>query len=237
MARLKRLPVDVRKRATQAKKRLGVKASEMVNVPRIEPSLRESGIDRDRVIEILEGDTSSDARQFLAKYRTISKSDRIYLTLEEMCVASGLSTRQLWEVISGARFQQSQDAIKLLVADSHPAVVRATIRAAEGKCIQVLPDGTRVWASPDVKAQELLYRATGFVPMPKGSRTIFNLNQPQTGLPVEVDDEVEDELLPDADDVYKTIAAMAYAPMQLEAPKETVPFVAEFEEVPLDVRR
>jgi hypothetical protein len=203
----------------------------MVGVARIEGSLKESGLSLERVIAILESDSSDDAQTFLAKWNDISVSDRKYLKIDEICVAAGLTTRRLWEVISGARFSQAQDVIKLMVAEAQPDVVRATIRAATHEFPIFDRHGNLVGhQSPDVKAMELLYRATGFVPTPKGSTTTINLN-PGSQLPAEVssEDDDDDGLLPDMDDLLKDIQTSLAAPIkQLEAPKVVE---AEFEEL------
>src|SRR5512146_644104 len=101
--RLKRLPTDHRKRSQDAHKRLGVKKEDVDACLKITPRLREVGLTAERVVEILDSDDTEDGRKFVARYRAISKSDRAYLSIEEICVAAGLTTRRLWEVISGAR--------------------------------------------------------------------------------------------------------------------------------------
>jgi len=242
--RLKRLPIDVRNRSAMARKRLGVTSKKMEGVRRIAPSLREAGLSFDRVIEILEGDGDEDSLQFLACWRKISKSDRKYLSIEEVCVAAGLTTRRLWEVISGATLEQSQDAVKVRLAHSQVRIVEAAVKAATDS-LPIVADvgGRRVivgYSNGDVKAMEVVSKWTGLMPTPKGSTTNIMLNQ-QNNTPPALgmgnDDEEDDELLPDMGDFLKDIQ-VTVAPKQLEAPKETVPLIpdAEFEEVPLSVR-
>ena len=244
--RLKRLPIDARNRSAMARKRLGVTPKQMDGVRRITPSLREAGLSFDRVIEILEGDGDEDSLMFLARWRKIAKSDRKYLTIEEVCVAAGLTTRRLWELISGATLEQAQDAVKVRLAHSQVKIVEAAVKAATDSLPIIANVGgvSKVvgYTNGDVKAMEVVSKWTGLMPTPKGSTTNILLGgqgaaPPALGMGNDDDDEEDDELLPDMGDFLKDIQ-VTVAPKQLEAPKETVPLIpdAEFEEVPLSVR-
>jgi hypothetical protein len=236
-----RLPIDIRKRSNDARKRLGVTAKQMEGVLRVLPRLRESGLTTEKVIEILEGDDSTDSQTFLSKWRSISKSDRQYLSIEEICVASGLTTRRLWEVICGARFVQAQESVKMLLADSQPAVVKAAIKAATDEVpIMDLFGHVVGHTNGDVKSMDMIAGWTGLKPMPKGSQITFNVGQVSKALPVDVEDDgADDEQLEDMNDMLKNIQSTV-APKQLPAhtAKEVVPAVmdAEFVEVPISVR-
>jgi hypothetical protein len=243
VARLKRLPIDVRNRSAQARKRLGISAKQLEGVRRITPSLREAGISTDRLIEILECDESLNARTFLVRWRKVSKSDRKYLSIEEVCIASGLTTRQLWETVSGAVLEQSQDAVKVRLAHSQVSVVAAAIKAATDS-LPIVADvgGKRVvvgYSNGDVRAMEVVSKWTGLMPTPKGSTTNINLGGgSHAALPSEVaddDDEDDEELIPDMNDFLKDIQVTVAPPKQLEAPKQTIPLIpdAEFEEIPI----
>jgi hypothetical protein len=249
VARLKRLPIDVRNRSAQARKRLGVTAKQLEGVRRITPSLREAGLSTDRVIEILEGDGDEDAISFLARWRRISKTDRKYLSLEEVCIASGLTTRRLWEVISGAVLEQSQDIVKVRLAHSQASVVAAAVKAATDSLPILANVGgvNRVvgYTNGDVKAMEVVSKWTGLMPTPKGSTTNILLGGGQGAAPAPLgscqddDDEEDEELLPDMGDFLKDIQVTVAPPKQLEAPKPTESLIAktvveaEFEELPL----
>jgi hypothetical protein len=228
--RLKHLPLDVRKRSAEARKRLGVTAKSMETVRRIMPSLREAGLNMARVIETLEGDDSADAQIFLAKWRSIKKNDRTYLSIEEICVAAGLTTRRLWEVIAGARLEQSQDTVKLMVSDAQPRMVATTIRAATEHEPILDGNGRLVgYTNGCVKAQELMYKAIGFLPTPKGSTTTINLNSQGTPAPLPLDEgDPDDEQLEDIDQMLKDLQNTV-APKQLEAPRVTVPVIPDLE--------
>jgi hypothetical protein len=230
-----------------ARKRLGVTSKQLDATRRITPLLKESGLNTDRVIEILEGDASPDAVIFLSKWRSISKSDRKYLSIEEICIAAEMTTRRLWEVIQGAVLEQSQDAVKVRLAHSQVRVVEAAVRAATSS----LPIVARVggvdsivgYSNGDVKAMEVVSKWTGLMPTPKGSTTnimLGNQNGSSAGLPIEDDGDEDDGVgLQDMNDFLKEIQ-QTVAPKQLEAPKQTIPTIpdanptiveAEFEEI------
>jgi hypothetical protein len=230
-----------------ARKRLGVTAKMLDGVRRITPSLREAGLSFDRVIEILEGDGDEDSIAFLTRWRKIAKSDRKYLTIEEVCIASGLTTRRLWEVISGAVLEQSQDIVKVRLAHSQASVVAAAVKAATDSLPILANVGgvSRVvgYTNGDVKAMEVVSKWTGLMPTPKGSTTNILLGGGQGAAPAPLgsgeddDDEEDEELLPDMGDFLKDIQTTVAPPKQLQAPKEPVPLIAtveaEFVEVPL----
>src|ERR1700722_9738410 len=107
-----RPPTDDRNRADEARKRLGVDPAEVAKCRKLSPILRDCGLTRERVIEILDADDADDSLLFMAKYRSIPTFDLTLLTIEEITLASGLTTRRLWELIQGARLEQSHDAVK-----------------------------------------------------------------------------------------------------------------------------
>lgn len=222
--------LDLRNRVSAARKRLGVTVKQVEGVRKITPSLREAGLNTDRVIEILEGDDSIDGQAFLAKWRTISKSDRAVLSVEEVCIASDITTRRLWEVIAGARFQQAQDSVKLMICENQGKVMQATIKAATDSIPLYNEKGKLIgMTQPDVKAMETFHKITGAMPTPKGSTNVFNFGNklPQDALPIGDDDE-DDVHLPDMDEFLKDLQ-VTVAPKQLEAPKEIAE--VEYEEI------
>lgn len=234
MTKVERAP-DTRNRAEEARKRLGVTKEQLDGCRKITPALKESGLTKERVIEILEGDESPDARLFVAKYRSISESDLAYISIEEISLSCGLSTRRLWEVIAGARLEQSQETVKLMVAEAQPRIFASVIKAAtEAQPIIARDeDGeSRVvgWTNGDIKAAELIWKGTGFLPTPKGATTILNIGGEQRSAPQDEPDEVP---LQDMDSCLKQIQQAITKP-QLEAPKQTPQLVeAEYEEVPI----
>lgn len=231
----KRPPTDDRNRAEEARKRLGVDSSEVLKCRKITPSLRECGLTRERVIEILDADDQEDSLKFMEKYRSISDSDLPCLTIEEITIAAGLTTRRLWELVQGARLEQSHDAVKMLISDNRAKVMAVAIKAATEERPIIGPEGEVVgWNYGDVKAIELIWKADGTLPQAKGTSIILN----QRNNAGSAQEEAEDALpLADMDSVLKEIQRITATP-QLPAPKEivTVPIIeAEYEEVPIGV--
>lgn len=213
-----RLPIDQRNRAEEARKRLGVKQEDVDAALKISNRLREVGLTTERVVEILDADDSEEGRTFLAKYRTISRSDLAYLCIEEICLAAGLTPRRLWEVISGARLIQSQDAVKLIIADSMPKVVLNAIKAAT-EAVPIMDGQGQVqgWTYGDVKATEFLGKISGLMPMPKGSTTVLNIGG---GLPIP-QDEPDKTPLENMDSFLNGLQGAG--PKQLQAKTEVIP--------------
>lgn len=241
--RIKNLPVDHRNRADEARLRLGVTQEQLDGEIKISNRLREVGLTAERVVELLDEDDSPDSRTFVNRYRQISQSDLAYLPIESIALAAGLTPRRLWELISGARLQQSQDVVKLIISDSMPKVVANAVRAATtGTPFSI--NGTPMLDSKgdpiligygDMKATEFLGKVSGLMPMPKGVTTILNVGNsgPLPSERVEVD-----ELpLQDMDSTLKQLQQITAVP-QLEAPKVEVPLIAdvEFEDVPLEAQ-
>jgi hypothetical protein len=221
-------------RSAAARKRLGITAEDMDGVPRITDRLIAGAGSIATVIAALREDDSEDAASFIAKYDSISESDRGRLTIEEIFTAAELSARRFIEITTGALMQRSGDITKMMVAVAQPRVTEATIKAAtESLPIVATRDGEREvvgWTNGDVKAMEMFHKATGFLPMPKGAQTTINLNQlNQTAqLSAAEDDEGPcepppsmDEYLLELQDVARERALPAPAPdavMPINAP-------------------
>ncbi len=225
--------LDSRNRADEARRRLGVTKEQMHETLKITSRLREAGFTTERVVEILDGDTSEDSRIFLSKYRSVSVSDLAYLSIEELCVAAGITTRRLWELLSGARLEQSQDITKLIIADSMPRVVSNAVKAAT-EAVPIMDGQGQVqgWNYGDMKATEFLGKVSGLMPTPKGVSAVFNIS-PQLPIP-----ETEPDMLPlqGMDSALKEIQQIVAEPHRLEAPKPEFiqPIEAEYEDLPME---
>jgi len=225
---------DTRNRSEEAFRRIQITKEQLDGTLKISSRLREAGLTTERVVEILDADASEDSRKFVDRYASISVSDRAYLPIEAVCLAAGLTTRRLWELISGARLEQSQDITKLIIADSMPRVALAAVKAAT-ESLPILNGQGEVagWTNGDPKAMEFLGKVSGLLPQAKPGIQIFN-NNGNLPIPQEEPDETP---LPGMDATLKEIHHSITAP-QLEAPKEQIPFVplieAEFEDI--DVR-
>ena len=232
-----RPPTDQRNRADEARKRLGVDVEAVAQCRKITPLLSEAGLTRERVIDILDSDDAVDSRTFLGKYRSISASDLPCLTLEEICIAAGLTTRRLWELIQGARLEQSHDSVKMMIAENRSKVMAMAIKAATtgvpllnavGQPFLDKNGEPILSVMGDMKATELLWKADGTLPVPKGM-TVY-LNQ-QNNLPGPQNDPENELPLAGMDETLKEIQRVVSTP-QLAAPKVEVPIIeAEYEEV------
>jgi hypothetical protein len=221
----KRLSLAKKDRTEEARKRLGITAEDMKGVPKIGYLFRAAEGGMDACLEALRGYDDEDAQAFVEKYDSVSKSDMERLTVEEVCIASGLTIRRLREILLSALAEQSAEVSKVMVLTSQKSVIDATIKAATRETPIFDREGSIVGhTNGDVKAMEIFHKATGFLPTPKGATTTINLqqlnqtaNNPALG---EGDEEKclpppsTDEFLLDMQDVVR--------PKQLPAP-ETLP--------------
>jgi hypothetical protein len=155
----------------RAYKRLGITVEQAESAPRIRDLLKRAGLGMDRVTEILSGDGSAEAQSFMAVYNKLSSTDRKRLPIEAIVVAANLSTRRLWEVLSGAAMQQGRDTVALMVSVAQAEVVARTIKSAK------LPLGHY--------DREHLYRAVGFLPVNKGQQIFINTRPQEEEKPEE----------------------------------------------------
>ncbi len=187
----------------EALKRLGVDNEEIKGFPNISERVIQGCGSIEAALMALRGDDSEDAQAVIQKYDSVSDSDRKRLRFDDFVVASGLSPRRLFEVLTGALMQQSADISKMMVSVSQPKVIEATIFAATDRkpIYNPVTGELMTYTNGDVKAQELFHKATGFLPTPKGSNTTINLQQlNQTAqLPAGADDG-DDEELPSMDE-------------------------------------
>lgn len=197
--------------------RLGVTTEQMAEVVLIRPLLRRAGMSMERVVETLSSDTSAEAQAFMAVYRKMKPCDRSRAPIEAIAVAANLTTRRLWEVLSGAAMQQGRDTVALMVSVAQPEVVARTIKSAK------LPLGHH--------DREHLFKAVGFLPTPKSSNVFIRVGNP--GQEDDKPDEDSDGTgsLPKMDDFLLDVQkAISPAKKQIAAPKAEV--VAEFRDLP-----
>lgn len=160
------------KRKAEAYERLGVAEPDVLRLPQISHILsqllngRKGGVLK--AIEFLRGADNADARKWLAVYDSIPESARKLLPFEAFCLASGLTTKRMLEVVTGACFEQSANASSLVAAAAHPAVVTATVKGAlrrEGE-----------------QDRKMIHQHMKFLPVPKNSTTIINPGGVQNNL-------------------------------------------------------
>lgn len=111
-------------RSEEARKRLGITAEQMVGQRKVTPILMRASGGIPAIIEALSVDDSPDSILFIAKWDSITESDRDRLTLEEIAVAAGLTPRRLLEVATGAIHAFAEDASRLIVASAKPNIIQ-----------------------------------------------------------------------------------------------------------------
>ena len=169
------------KRTAAARKRLGLEEGATDGFPDLTARIKAGAGSIAKAIEVLSEDDSDDSRAFMERYRSVPKSDRSRLKLEDFVAAADITPRRFVELVTGALMQQCQDVTKMMVAVAQPKVIQATIKAATDQVPIIADvDGERIvvgHTNGDTKAMEIFHKATGFLPTPKGSNTTINLNQ------------------------------------------------------------
>ena len=171
----KRVPVPskpskgIDTRREEAYERLGVSSADVLLLPQISPILGKLPGGIKKALQYLRGSEEPDARKFLSVYDALPESSRRLLPFEAFCQASGLKTKRLLEIVTGACFEQSASTSELLAAASHPDVVAATVRSAKNQ----------EYGGADRK---MLHLHAGFVPVPKSQTTIISGNGRQTNI-------------------------------------------------------
>ena len=173
---------------TAALAKLGITPEQLAASPQITPQLRmiQRTIRRDgqhRVTESTEhsapygpgGDIlkswphylascdSPDAKKVMDKFRAVSywTHTRYQLPIEAYCVAANVSPSAVFELLVAACVRFGAQASTIIAAVNHPRVVEKSVEMA------LTDEG--------IEDRMLLGKATGFLPAPKGSRTIVNV--------------------------------------------------------------
>lgn len=115
----------------EARIRLGITLDQLKGVAAITPILKMATGGAKACIESLRGDDAPDAAIFLDKWDSLSPTDQKLLSIEEVCVAAGLTTRRLLEVITGAIMTQGDFAGKIIVASAKPDVIKRMVKEAK----------------------------------------------------------------------------------------------------------
>ena len=133
--------------------RLGVTKKEVNAVPQISHILRELPGKLDQAIEFLRGSGEEDARRWLSVYDQLPPSVRSILPFEAFCVAAGISTKRMLEVITGACFEQSTATALLISKAAHPGLIKKSVEFARKE---------QNWED-----RKMLHQKEGFAPIPK----------------------------------------------------------------------
>lgn len=168
------------RRLEYALAKLGIQTADVWSKPRITPHIDElrlilqnisytSGENLnlpESIFDVLETSDDPDARKVLEKYYSIPITLRNGLQIEAFCVAAGVPTLRVLELIVGAIVHMNHRLSEAIANVASPAVVRKTVEMA------LLPEGS--------KDRELIHKATGFIPTPRGGPSVrVNVNQTQ----------------------------------------------------------
>lgn len=145
-----------------------MEASALDSQPQIVPLLRQNGVRPERLVEVLRCDSEPESLKFVKLWDKLTLEMRKLAGLEAIAMGSGITPRRLWELFCGARLMQSREAVGFMIADAQPEIVRVTIKRAK--------------QMKGVADREHFYKASGFLPTPKGSVTTVNVGQPQSQL-------------------------------------------------------
>jgi hypothetical protein len=118
-------------------------------------------------IDYLRLSDKADAIAFLSAYDTdtLTATDRAVLPLEAYCAAAKIHPMSILEILVGTLVRLGAHESAAIAAIHQPMVVAKTVeQALEGH----------------IGSQNILHKATGFLPSPKGSQTTIQIQQSQS---------------------------------------------------------
>jgi hypothetical protein len=166
--------------------RLGVKEADVLAAPRVTPALRQIARQLQRVAMqkdpanpnaaklaiasfpvspyyYLHATSEPDAVKVLAAYYSIPAYLRRPLPVEAFCLAAGVPTNRVLEIVVATATRLGAQASDLIAAVAHPRVVEKTIEMA------LTDDGHR--------DRETLHKHAAFLPRPAGQSVRVNVTQ------------------------------------------------------------
>ena len=129
--------------------------------PRVTSFLRQLPGGFEVVMEYLRGNDDPDAVKFLDVYDRLG-DDASVIGFEGICAAAGVQGRKLYHYLVGEATIEGENQMALLTAIKAPGVINATLDMA------LQPQGHR--------ERNLVAKASGWLPRPKGSQTNININ-------------------------------------------------------------
>jgi hypothetical protein len=160
----KKIIPEKRKRAYRAEalQRLHEKREDFnpSSEPIVTPLLKAAEGGLPRILEALRAHDNDDAREFVELYDSLSQKDRQHLTLEEIAHASGIGSLRLAEIVTSAMILHGQMTSKLILASALSGIVRTSVRLAK--------------TAKGGFDREMMLKAGGVVPVPKGSQISIN---------------------------------------------------------------
>jgi hypothetical protein len=140
--------------AAEARERLGITAEQMRRVPRITPLLESAGVGIEQVIEALRWSRDAVAVAFLDKYDSVPRADLQYLSVEQICVAAGVDTRQLFRLAVDRLAYLFLSRVQLQLCGSGTDVLKVTLKNA--------------LKAKNWRERKLVLQMIGVLPVPKG---------------------------------------------------------------------
>lgn len=138
---------------------------QLENCPKIEDKLRKVIGGRTRAIETLKFSQHPDAKKLLEFCQRIKFANREKVPFEAMCLAAGVDVVTIWGALILAARDTSRAESALITMMEHPDVVRATVDFAKGSIL-------------GSKDREMVHKAVGWLPTPKGSNINVNVFDP-----------------------------------------------------------
>ena len=103
-------------------------------------------------------DGDDDCKKIRACYLELPKIDQVRVSLDYLCLASGVSRTQLLKTIVGVAFDYAIDVGNLVAAASHATLVEHTVESAK-----------RIDSAIGLRDRHALLSHAGFLPTPKAS--------------------------------------------------------------------
>ena len=132
--------------------------------PTVTPMLQsvEGGIDH--CITVLRAHDDDDARAFIEMWDKCSKTDRMYLKLEDIAHAAGVGSLRLAEVCNTALFLYGNMQVQMMLAAGMPQVVARSMKQAK--------------TAKGFADREWMLKAGKILPIPKGAQIAIQNNMP-----------------------------------------------------------
>jgi hypothetical protein len=153
--------------------------------PIVTPILKQAEGGTASVLDALRAYEDEDAQEFIALHDSLTKTDRKFLSLEEIAVASGIGSARLLELSTSAMLNYGQSSVKIFLAASMHKVVHAAVKAAstgtpiiddKGNPVRDDKGNLLLAGYGDIRAMELVGKMTGLVPTPKGAHIAIQNN-------------------------------------------------------------
>lgn len=149
--------------------------------PTITPMLQsvEGGIEH--CITALRAHDDEDAAAFVEMWDQCTATDRKHLKIEEIAHAAGVGSLRLAEVTQTALYLYSERQTQMILSAAMPKVMTSTIKAATDQVPITADVGSKRvvvgHTNGDTRAMEMLLKARGVVPIPKGSQIAIQVNE------------------------------------------------------------